>query len=125
MHWKDVLAETLQPADKLGSVIDCYMAIGEILEQRSRITEGKYFEVKDFDKSILHSMFTLGFLPFWSAHGAGLRPLIMQAFTKDKSDCIPFFFTEAIPYALTVFMPLKQNDYSSIRDMVKQKFQKV
>jgi hypothetical protein len=125
MHWRDVIAETLVPNDKLGSVIDCYIAIGEILEQRSKVAEGKYFELNDYDKVILHSMFTLGFLPFWNANGAGLRPLIMQAFAKDKKECITFFFTEAIPYALTIFMPLRQNDYSEIRQMVKQKFEKV
>jgi hypothetical protein len=124
VHYKDILAETLVPNDKLGSVIDCYLAIGEILEQRAKIADGKYFELKDYDKVILHSMFTLGFLPFWNAHGAGIRPLLMQAFTKDKSECIPFFFTEAIPYALTIFMPLRQNEYVDIRQMVKQKFEK-
>jgi hypothetical protein len=125
MHWKDVVAEMLEPKDKLGSVIDCYLAIGEVLEQRAKIAEGKYFELAEYDKVILHSMFTLGFLPFWGSHGAGLRPLSMQAFTKDKKDMIPFFFTEAIPYALTIAMPLRQHEYPVIRDLVKKKFEKV
>jgi hypothetical protein len=122
MHWKDVVAEMLEPKDKLGSVIDCFLAIGEILEQRAKIAEGKYFDLAEYDKAMLHSMFTLGFLPFWSSHGAGLRPLIMQAFAKDKKDMIPFFFAEAMPYALTIAMPLRQHEYPVIRELTIQKF---
>lgn len=124
MHWKDVIAETLQPNDKLGSVIDVYLALGDILETRRKVAKGEYFSKDDFDKSILHSMFTLGFLPFWNAHGGGLRPLFIMALQSDKDTFLEDFFIEAIPYALTVAMPLKQAEYAEIRIMVREKFKK-
>lgn len=124
MLWKDVLAETLKPQDKLGSVIDVYLALGEILEARQKLTEGKFFELKEFDKALLHGMYTLGFMPFWNSHGAGLRPLFLQAMASDSKNTIPNFFIEAIPYALTIAMPLRQNEYSEIREMVRAKFTK-
>lgn len=124
MHWKDVLAEMLQPQEKLGSVIDTYMALGEILEKRSHVKDSKNLKLEDYDKALLYGMFTLGFMPFWSSSGAGLRPLIMQAFAKDPKEAIPFFFTEAIPFALTVAMPLRQHEYDQIRQVVKAKFEK-
>ena len=124
-HWKDVLAETMQPNDKLASAIDVYLALGEILETRRKIAKGEYFSKEDYDKSILHAMFTLGFLPFWNAHGAGLRPLFIMALQSNKDSFIEDFFIEAIPYGLTAFMPLRQRDYSDIRVLVMEKFKKV
>ena len=38
-HWKDIIAEMLVPNDKLGSVIDTYIALGEILEHTSGLVE--------------------------------------------------------------------------------------
>ena len=122
MQWRDVLADTLTPKEQLGSVIDVYLALGEILEQRQKLSEGKYFERIDFDKSILHAMYTLGFMPFWNAHGAGIRPIFMQAILSEDKDTIQNFFIEAIPYALTIAMPLRQREYGEIREMVRSKF---
>jgi hypothetical protein len=124
MNWKDVIAEVLVPSDKMSSVIDTYLALGEILEHRQKVADGKYFERKDFDKAILHSMFTLGFLPFWNAHGAGLRPLFIQAMLSEDKHSIQNFFIDAIPYALTIAMPLRQSEYGEIREMVRGKFTK-
>lgn len=123
-HYKDVLAETLQPNDKLGSVIDVYMALGEILETRRKVAKGEYFSKEDFDKSMLHAMFTLGFLPFWNAHGGGIRPLFIMALQSEKDTFIEDFFIEAIPYALTIAMPLRQKEYAEIRTLVREKFKK-
>lgn len=124
MLWKDVLAETLKPQEKLGSVIDVYLAIGEILESRQKVVDGKYFTKEDFDKAVLHGMYTLGFMPFWNSHGAGLRPLFLQAISSNTKNTIPDFFIEAIPYALTIAMPLRQAEYAEIREMVRAKFTK-
>jgi hypothetical protein len=123
-HWKDVIAETLQPNDKLGSVIDVYMALGEILETRRKIAKGEYFSKEDFDKSILHAMFSLGFMPFWNAHGAGIRPLFIQALQSEKESFIEDFFIEAVAFALTAAMPLRQKEYAEIRNLVREKFKK-
>ena len=124
MLWKDVLAETLKPQEKLGSVIDVYIALGEILEARQKLVEGKFFSKEEFDKALLHGMYTLGFMPFWNSHGAGLRPLFLQALAAENKNTIPNFFIEAIPYALTIAMPLRQSEYSEIREMVRSKFTK-
>lgn len=124
MHWKDVIADTLKPEDKLASVIDTYLAVGEILEMRQKLVDGKYFSKEDFDKAVLHGMYTLGFMPFWNAHGAGLRPLFLQAIGSDSKTTTQDFFIEAIPYALTIAMPLRQSEYSDIREMVRGKFKK-
>ena len=123
-HYKDVLAQTLQPNEKLGSVIDVYIALGEVLETRRKIAKGEYFSKKDFDKAILHAMFSLGFMPFWNAHGGGLRPLFMMAMSSEKDSFLEDFFIEAIPYALTVAMPLRQSEYGELRDMVRENFKK-
>jgi hypothetical protein len=125
MNWKDVVADTLKPNEKLGSVIDVYLALGEILETRKKIAKGEYFSKGDFDKSILHAMFTLGFLPFWNAHGGGVRPLFIQALQSEKDTFIEDFFVEAIPFALTIAMPLRQAEYSDLRKLVMEKFKKV
>jgi hypothetical protein len=124
MFYKDVLAETLQPNDKLASVMDTYLALGEVLETRRKVAKGEYFSKEDFDKVILHSMFTLGFLPFWNVHGGGIRPLFIMALQSDKESFLEDFFIEAIPYALTIAMPLRQKEYADIRKMVIEKFKK-
>lgn len=122
MNWKDVVAEMLKPNDKLGSVIDTFLAIGNILEVRQKVVKGEYFEPKDYDKSVVDAMFTLGFFPFYIAHAGSIRPLFLQAIQSDNKNAIEDFFAEAIPCALTIAMPHTQLEYSDIRNKVRQKF---
>ena len=63
-HWKDIIAEMLVPNDKLGSVIDTYIALGEILEARGKVERGEYFDLKSFDSAVSAGMFKLGFFAF-------------------------------------------------------------
>jgi len=123
-NYKDVIAEMLVPNDKLGSVIDTYLALGKILEARKKVVKGEYFAVGDMDDVILNSLFTLGFFPFFAAHGSAIRPLFLQAIQSGKETFIEDFFAEAIPCALTIAMPHRQKDYADIRKAVVEKFKK-
>lgn len=123
-HWKDIIAEMLVPNDKLGSVIDTYIALGEILEARGKVERGEYFDLKSFDSAVSAGMFKLGFFAFWGAHGHVIRPLWLQATQSKSKTTIEDFFAEAIPCALTIAMPHRQDDYSQIRDTVREKFKK-
>jgi hypothetical protein len=122
MHWKDVIAQVLEPKEKLASVIDTYIAIGEILEARKKVASKEYFSLEDFDKAMLNGMFTLGFFAFWQAHGHAIRPLFLQAIQSEKTTFIEDFFSEAIPCALTIAMPHRQLEYAEIRKVVQLKF---
>lgn len=119
MHYKDVIRELLVPAEKVGSVIDTFNTIGEILELRQKVAKGEYFGKDDVDKIIMRSMYVLGFYPFYNAHGATFRPLLLQALESD--DPINEFFIMAIPTALTIAMPHKQEEFYKIKDVVKRK----
>lgn len=123
-NYKDVLAEMLVPNDRLGSVIDTYLAIGAVLDARKKVFKGEYFSIKDIDDVILNCLFTLGFFPFFAAHGAAIRPLFLQAIQSEKESFIEDFFAEAIPCALTIAMPHRQKDYADIRKAVVEKFKR-
>lgn len=120
-HYKDVIKELLVPEDKLSSVIDTFNTIGEILEERQRVKKGEYISTENIDKIILKSMYVLGFYPFYNAHGAVLRPLLLQAFEKENP--IVEFFSEAIPTALTIAMPHKQEEYFRLKKVVRSKLE--
>lgn len=121
MHYKDVIKELLVPEDKLSSVIDTFNTIGEILEERQRVKNGEYITTDNIDKIILRSMYVLGFYPFYNAHGAVFRPILIQALEKDNP--VLEFFAEAIPTALTIAMPHKQEEYYALRKVVRQKLE--
>lgn len=121
MHWKDVIKELLVPEEKLSSVIDTFNTIGEILEERQRVKNGEYISTETIDKIMLRSMYVLGFYPFYNAHGAVLRPLLLQALEKENP--IVEFFSEAIPTALTIAMPHKQEEYYKVKKVVRQKLE--
>lgn len=120
-HYKDVIKETLIPEEKLGSVIDTFNAIGEILETRQKVKDGTFSGTKDVDKIIIRAMYVLGFFPFYNAHGAVFRPILINALEKD--DPIKAFFTDAIPTALTIAMPYNQEAYPDYRKKVVEKFE--
>lgn len=124
MHWKDVVAKMLVPNEKLGSVVDTFVALGEILEARQKVVKGEYFAVEDFDKAVVSSLFTLGFFPFFMNHGLVLRPLLLQAIQSKSPTFLEDFFCEAIPCALTIAMPHRQLEYASIRDATREMFAK-
>lgn len=124
MHYKDVIAEMLKPEDKLASVIDTFLALGKVLEARQKVVKGEYFSKEDIDDVIIHSLFTMGFFPFFTAHGSAIRPLFLQAIQSGKESFIEDFFSEAIPCALTIAMPHRQGDYAEIRRTVREKFSK-
>lgn len=119
-HYKDVIRDLLKPEDKLGSVIDTFNCIGEILEIRQKAAKGEYFSKEDADKLIMRGMYVLGFFPFYHAHGAVMRPILLDALESD--DPIEDFFVKAIPAALTIAMPAKQEEYYKLREVVRQKF---
>lgn len=120
MNYKDIIKDMLKPEDKLASVVDTYLTIGEILEDRQKLIDGKNFLQADMDRVILKTMYVLGFYPFYNVHGAVLRPLLIHALDTDNA--IESFFVEAIPTALTIAMPQKQEEYISIRNRVREKF---
>src|SRR5690625_4548431 len=120
-HYKDVIKELMVPEEKLSSVIDTFNTIGEILEERQRVKNGEYVTTDNLDTIILNSMYVLGFYPFYNAHGAVLRPLLLQALEKDNP--IVEFFVEAIPTALTIAMPHKQKEYYTVKKVVRSKLE--
>lgn len=121
VNYKDVIKEFLIPQDKLGSVIDTFNTIGEILETRQKVKDGTFNGTDDVDAIILRSMYVLGFYPFYNAHGAVLRPILINALEKD--DPIKAFFVDAIPTALTIAVPYKPEIYKPTRDKVIAKFE--
>lgn len=111
----------LKPEKQLGSVIDAFDTIGQILERVQKFRDGKHVSQEDAEYIIANSMFTMGFYVFWQAHGAVMRPLMMQALASE-GNIAENFFSEAIPTALTIAMPNRQMEYNEIRKKVKSLF---
>lgn len=124
MHYKDVLAKMLEPKDKLGSVLDTFLAIGRILEARQKVKRGEYFSVDDLDKIINSSMFSLAAFPYWAAHGMTLRPLFLKAIYSGSDNFLQEFFIDAIPTALTTAMPHNQDKFPDYRKQTEDLFKK-
>ena len=122
MHWKQVIEEMIQPKEKLGSVIDTFMTFGEIFEARERLEKSQGSTKENANEIMMKGLYVLGFYPFHQAHGSVLRPILLRALASD--DPIKEFFIDAIPTALTIAMPPKQAEYMSIRETVKEKFNK-
>lgn len=120
-HYSYVCKEMLKPEKQLGSVIDAFDVIGQILERVQKFRDGKHVSEEDAKYIIANSMFSLGFFSFWQAHGAVMRPLMMQALSSD-GDVIENFFVEAIPTALTIAMPNRQMEYQEMRDRARELF---
>lgn len=120
-HYSQVVEKFLQPKEQLASVIDTYDVIGTVLETAQAAREGKFVDPKDINKMIINSMFALSYYPFWMAHSAAIRPLLLQAFFKD-GNIVKNFFAEALPTALTIAMPNRQMEYDEIRKRVIAEF---
>lgn len=120
-HYSYVCKEMLKPEKQLGSVIDAFDTIGQILERVQKFRDGKHVSQEDAEYIIANSMFTMGFYVFWQAHGAVMRPLMMQALASE-GNIAENFFSEAIPTALTIAMPNRQMEYNEIRKKVKSLF---
>lgn len=121
-HYSYVMKQMLQPEDRFVSVIDTFDTIGQVLEKYNKVKE-KEFNESDVIYIITQSMFGLGFYPFWQAHGAALRPIMLNALNSE-GDIIENFFVEAIPMAMTTAMPNRQTEYFDMKEQAKKLFER-
>lgn len=115
-HYKDVIKQVLVPEEKLGSVIDTFNTICEILEVRQKVKDGTFNGTKDVDSVIHRAMYVLGFYPFYNAHGAVMRPILINALESDNP--IHTFLIDALPTAITIALPYKPENYIPVRNKV-------
>lgn len=123
MDYTKIIDKYLEPKDKLVSVIDSFDAIGKVLKVAQRVKNRQTIASNDINEVVMNSMYTLGFYPFWQAHGQVFRPIMLKALSSDN-DIVKDFFVEAIPTALTIAMPNRQLDYFNISESVKDDFEK-
>ena len=116
-HYSHVCKEMLKPEQNLISVIDTFDNLGQILERLQKYRDGKYVDESDAVYMVVNSLFALNFYPFWQAHGAVLRPILISAVAKE-GNIVENFFIDAIPTALTIAMPNRQMEYPDIRKRV-------
>lgn len=121
VHYSQVVKKLIQPADKMSSVIDTFDVLGQILERVQKIRDGEYVSESDIQYVVVHSLFALGFFPFWQAHGGVLRPILLKVLSE-KGNVVENFFIDAIPMALTTAMPNRQLEYTDMRESVKKAF---
>jgi hypothetical protein len=112
MNYKEIIKEMMQPKDKLGSVIECFDTVCEILEARNRMI-GKEVDKKDLDVMLVRILFSMHMITFWQAHGGVMRPMILNA--MNSTSPVNAFLIDAIPAALTIADVKRHDEYNDIR----------
>lgn len=122
-NYTQVVKEMLEPNDSYQSVIDTFDTLGKMLETYDKLKNNKIISKEEVQHIMLHGMFSINFYPFWQAHGAVLRPILINALQcSDDESSVIVFFQDAIPTAMTFLVPHKQLEYSEIKQKVKQRF---
>lgn len=121
-HYTRVIKEILTPEDSFKSVIDTFDSLGQMLETYDKVRANKVITPEDIQRIMFYGMFTMNFYPFWQAHGAVMRPLLIKAMQQNERSSVEAFFEDALPTALTFLMPNKQLEFSQVAEMVRRKF---